>query len=129
MALSIFNKENLIQMVTSLFPGGANTTATILRRVFICMVQHPAVQGKGATARAWLAACAPDPCCEARACSPAQAPVPSLPGLQCGCESCSHHGGAGGVHGIGSDGEGCFWSHPAPDYVNLGKSFNPSEMV
>lgn len=45
--VSTFSEENLIQVVTDLFLGGTDTTATTLHWALIYMVQHGAIQGEG----------------------------------------------------------------------------------
>ncbi|XP_014442906.1 putative cytochrome P450 2D7 [Tupaia chinensis] len=45
--VSTFNEDNLIQVVTDLFLGGTDTTATTLRWALFYMVQHGAIQGEG----------------------------------------------------------------------------------
>lgn len=44
--VSTFNEENLIQVVTDLFLGGTDTTATTLHWALIHLVHHRAVQGR-----------------------------------------------------------------------------------
>ncbi|MXQ84899.1 hypothetical protein E5288_WYG021576 [Bos mutus] len=46
--VSTFNEDNLIQVVVGLFLGGTDTTGTTLYWVLIYMIQHGAIQVKGA---------------------------------------------------------------------------------